>query len=266
MDAFFKDIRFGNFVASEHELYPVTFESSGTNTSSFGMGGESQEEYIGTNTIPNDYGTKYQNKLEFSITFMPNPCRVNKVEFTNHEIRSILRELTGKQYYEDFYFLDDNGYFDERLHFRVKLVDDPERIRINGINGLKFYFTCDSFWAYTDPRTINLNLKSGQKFYIYNQSDELNDYLYPIVKIKNCSGDLTITNLSDNSRKTVVKGLTSTEIVALDSRKDIISSTIDRNIDFNLIFPRLIPYKNELTVDKDCTLTITFTELRKVVF
>lgn len=266
MDAFFKDIKYGNFVASEHELYPVTFDSYSNDTSSFGMGGESQEEYIGRKTIPVDYGTAYQHKLEFSITFIPNPCRKNKLEFTNHEIRSILRELTGKQFYEDFYFLDTNGFFDEQLHFRVKLTDDPERIKINGITGFKFHFTCDSFWAYTAPKTVTLNLTPGQKFYLYNQSDELNNYLYPVMKIQNCVGDLCITNSSDNMRKTKISGLTSNETVTLDSVNDTLSSSIVRNIPFNLNFPRLIPYKNEFTVDNSCTLTVTFTELRKVVF
>lgn len=266
MEAFFKDIRYGNFVASEHELYPVSFDSNNIDKSSFAMGGESQEEYIGKNTIPVDYGTKYQHKLEFSITFIPNPCRKNKLEFTNHEIRSILRELTGKQFYEDFYFLDTDGFFDEQLHFRVKLVDDPERIKLNGIIGLKFFFTCDSFWAYTEPKIIALNLTAGQKFYIYNQSDELNNYLYPTFKIQRCVGDLIITNISDKERKTKVSGLTSNETVILNSVNDIISSNINRNINFNLNFPRLIPYKNEFTVDNSCSLIVSFTELRKVVF
>lgn len=266
MDAFFKDIRYGNFVASEHELYPVTFDTNNMDISSFGMGGESQEEYIGRKTIPIDYGTKYQHKLEFSITFIPNPCRKNKVEFTNHEIRSILRELTGKQFYEDFYFLDTDNFFEEHIHFKVKLVNDPERIKINGVVGLKFHFTCDSFWAYTDPKTMIFNLVSGQTFNIYNQSDELNNYLYPIIKICNCGGDLTIKNISDNHRQTRINGLTRTETIMLNSLNDTISSSIIRNIDFNLNFPRLLPNKNELMVDNSCTLTITFTELRKVVF
>lgn len=272
MNIFFTDIKFGNFVASEHNLFPISFDTSvGNEEIDLAMGSETKEEYLGNKTVPLDYGSDHHGKLEFTITFSKNNCNTatDEREFNTFEIRSILRELTGNQYYKELYFIDDKLHFDERVHYRVKVTDTKAHKIGSKIVAIGVTFQNDSFWSYADKNTILLDLKAGQNFYFYNSSDELNDYLYPTVEISNASGDIVITNVSDNNRETVIENIASDEIVTLDAKNEIISSSIvDKNIvdDFNLKWVRFIPGKNELLVSSDCTLKITYQLLRKVVF
>lgn len=272
MDAFFKDVKIGNFVASEYNLIPVSFEYSGEDDNDFQMGSETDEEYIGRNTIPLDYGSNHHGKLEFSITFMKNICNLNgDKSFNNHEIRSILRELTGKQYYRNFYFLDYELHTDEKVHYRVKIIQ-TERKRINGkIIALKFTFQCDSFWAYTDEQIFKFKVKSGQTISFYNSSDELNDYLCPKIEIYSFSNinKLSVINKSDHNRETIIQNIESNETIFLDSKNEIISSSnVDRLIvnDFNLKWLKFIPGKNDLMFSNECEVVIRYQLLRKVVF
>lgn len=270
MNAFFKDIHFGNFVASEYGLIPVSFDTNFDEELDLAMGSESDEEYIGRHTIPLDYGSNHQGKLEFTITFMKNTCGHNMdLEFSTFEIRSILRKLTGNQYYKDLYFIDDSLHFDERIHYRVKVTDIFANKVAGKIIGIKVTFQNESFWSYTDENNISMILKSNQKFIFYNNSDELHDYLFPKVEISDINGEISIINISDNNRKTIISNIEQNEKIILDSKHDIISSSIpDKNIvnNFNLKWIRFIPGKNEMTVSSDCKIKITYQLLRKVVF
>ena len=81
MNAFFKDIRIGDFVASEHGLIPVSFDYSWDEESDIAMESESDEEYTGRNTVPLDYGSTHQSKPEFSVTFIKRTCGINEKSF-----------------------------------------------------------------------------------------------------------------------------------------------------------------------------------------
>ncbi len=270
MNAFFKDIRIGDFVASEYGLIPASFDYSWDEESDIAMESESDEEYTGRNTIPLDYGSTHQSKPEFSVTFIKKACGVNeKNAFENHEVRSILRELTGKQYYRDLYFLDDKLHTDERIHYKVKVVRTEQR-KIHGQTvALKFTFQCNSFWAYTDIQSREFTVKGGQTIHFYNSSDEVNDYLYPQIEFSPVTGgNLTLTNLSDQNRRTSISNNTADEIISLDSENEIISSSHPGRIilnDFNLKWPRFVPGMNQLLVSADCKMKITYQLLRKVV-
>lgn len=272
MDAFFKDVQIGNFVASEYNLMPVAFEYNGEDDNDFQMGSETDEEYIGRNTIPLDYGSNHYGKLEFSITFVKNVCNPNATKaFTNFEIRSILRELTGKQYYRDLYFIDYELHTDERIHYRVKIIQ-TERTRINGeIIALKFTFQCDSFWAYTDEYDLEFCVKDNQTINFYNSSDELNDYLCPQIEITSSSAiaELSIINKSDNNRTTTIENIDADETIYLNSKNETISSSNTTKIiinNFNLKWLKFVPGINELTFSKECKVKIKYQLLRKVVF
>lgn len=270
MDAFFKDVRIGKFTASEYGLIPASFDYSGDVESNLAMESESEEEYIGKSTIPLDYGSIHQGKPEFSITFIKKTCGADdNAAFEHHEIRAILRELTGKQYYRKLYFLDNALHTDERIHYKVKVTGTKQR-KIGGRTiALIFTFCCDSFWAYTDTESKEFMVRSGQIIDFYNSSDEVNDYLYPKTTFSSLSGDLSVTNLSDQNRQTLVKGNTQDEIILLDSRKEIITSSRPGRAllnDFNLKWPRFLPGQNRLLVSNDCKMIITYQLLRKVVF
>lgn len=271
MNAFFKDMQIGDFVASEHGLTPAFFDYFGDEESDIAMESDSDEEYTGRNTIPLDYGSIHRGKPSFCVTFIKKACGINeKSVFETHEIRSILRELTGKQYYQDLYFLDDSLHTDERIHYKVKTVKTEQRKICGRTVALKFTFQCDSFWAYTDLQSREFTVKGGQTIHFYNSSDEVNDYLYPQIELSPVNdGNLSITNLSDQNRQTSINNLSANEIISLDSRNEIISSSHPGRIilnDFNLKWPRFVPGMNRLLVSAGCKMKITYQLLRKVVF
>ena len=272
MNVFFEDIKIDNFVASEYGLFPISFDYNGDEDDDLAMGSETNEEYIGDSTIPLDYGSTHHGKLEFIITFGKKRCGSNEdMDISNFEMRSILRELTGKQHYRDLYFLDDKMHYDEKIHFRVKVIK-TERKRICNVGvALIFTLQCDSFWGYTDYQELNYFVQNGQTIYFCNTSDELNDYLYPILEVTpilNVS-KLSITNISDNNRITTVNDVKANEKITFDSKNEIICSSTNGRIianDFNLKFPRLIPGMNELTFSDKCNVKIKYQLLRKAVF
>lgn len=285
MKAYFTDVKIGDFIASENGLsMEVDFNASPDEDIDLSMSSDTIEEYIGRETIPLDYGSNHHGKLTFEITFSKMECHDNDtIVFTPHEIRSILRQLTGKQYYQKLYFLTDITRDDEMIYYRVKTTNTSAK-RINGnIVGLSFEFTCDSFWGYTDDLQLALNLKAGDKFIFYNNSDEINDYLLPKLTIKNCecgakgSGNgLIITNVSDNNRETCLYDLSMDEVVVLDSKTEQVESNDSKRADggeknlivqdFNLKWVKFIPGRNNMTVNQDCTLIFDYRLLRKVIY
>lgn len=270
MNAFFKDIQFGNFMASEYGLIPVSFDTNFNEELDLAMGSESDEEYIGRHTIPLDYGSNHQGKLEFTITFMKNTCGHDvDLEFSTLEIRSILRKLTGNQYYKDLYFIDDSLHYDERVHYRVKVTETFANKVAGKIIGIKITFQNESFWGYTDDNSISMTLKANQRFFFYNNSDELHNYLLPVIELSGVTGEISIKNISDNNRETFIENIEPNEKIILDAKHEIITSSIPgKNIvnDFNLKWIKFIPGKNEMTVSSDCKIKITYQLLRKVVF
>lgn len=271
MDAFFKDVKFGNFIATEHNLVAVSFDDSSSDEDDFGMESDTEEEYLGRNTIPLDYGSTHQGKQSFEITFMKDPCKIsdqNDMALTDFEVRAILRELTGKQYYQNLYLYDGRNHYDEPVHFRAKVTETSRQV-VNGLTmGLKFGFECDSFWMYTDELSLDLRPKANQNVYFYNSSDELNDYLLPILEITigSAADSFTITNKSDNDRQTKITTVSSGEIITLDSLHTKISSSKSGRLiadDFNMKWVKLVPDENILVFSQNCSVTMKYTLLRK---
>lgn len=272
MNVFFNDMKIDNFIASEYSLMPVSFDTNIQEDCDASMASESIEDYIGISSIPLDYGSNHHGKLVFVVTFMKKICGSNIEEyFTDFEIRSILRELTGRQYYRNLYFINTDPCFDEKVHFKVKTTGTEYVKSSNKIIALKFTFTCDSFWAYTDTSFIEYFAKPNQTIKFFNSSDELNDYLYPVIEIlsKKTIENYSIVNKSDNNRLTNIKNVLPNEVILLDSKNDIIKSSIETKVfgdDFNYKFPRLIPGMNELEISDECNIKITYQLLRKIIF
>lgn len=284
MEAFFTDFQYGDFVASAYGLLPTTISTSrGDEDAEIGMGGQTDEEYVGRRTIPLDYGTTYQDKLEFSIGVIKNPCfntTSDNIYFSEFEVRSILRQLTGKQFYQNLYFtIKDTSFYSERVHYRVK-VTNIEVSKVNGsIIGFNITFTCDSFWGYTDVKTTMYNMTSDKTFKFNNSSDELNDYLYPtiIFTFNEEIDEFILTNVTDSNRKTIFKNIQSNEVITADSFNETIESSghkSDKDLnpkgtivhDFNLNWARFLPGQNEITVSHNCQAKVMYQNLRKVVW
>lgn len=266
IELFSKDIIWGNFRASDHGLIPASFSYNGTSEDALGMMLSTSEEFVGNSPVPAYLGDKYNGKLEFHVTIIKNPKIFHShMFFTEKDCRWLLRELTGKKGYQWMKIIMND--LDEDMWYKAKIQNvSYERIG-SRIAGLILEFECDSFFAWTPEKNITIRAKANQPFYIYNDSDDLTRYLYPIVFISPSNpGTLLITNVTDN-QATEIKNVQKNETITIDSQKEIITSNVNHDLllnDFNLCWPRLTSGKNEYVTNVNMVIILKYRLPRKV--
>ena len=266
IELFSKDIIWDNFRASDHGLVPASFSYNGTSEDEIGMMLTTSEEFVGNSPIPAYLGDKFSSKLGFQITLVKDPKIFhNHMFFTEKDCRWLLRELTGKKGYQWMKVVMHD--FDEDIWYKAKIQNiSYERIG-SRIAGLILEFECDSFFAWTSEKNITISAKANQSFYVYNDSDDLTRYLYPIVSISpSVSGTLVITNITDN-QVTEIKNVQKNEVISIDSQKEIITSNKNHDLlldDFNLCWPRLTSGKNEYVTNANTVIILKYRLPRKV--
>lgn len=267
IEIFSSDLIFGNFRSSDFGLMVGSFSYNGESEDSLGMGVSTIEEFIGHNPIPVYLGQKYTDKLKLQFTLIKNPCVFNdNLYFNEKDCRTILRMLTGARGYQWLRLI--TLALDEDLWYKA-IINDVTYKRVGGhVAGLIFDVECDSCFAWSNEYNITINARANQRFSIYNNTDDLNNYVYPIVSILPYSdGNLSITNLSDNNRISEIKNVKSTERIIIDSRHQIISSGSDRELlldNFNLGWFRLVPDKNEYIANMNVAVSMKYRVPRKV--
>ena len=270
MELFSKDFMLGNFRASDYGLAVGSFSYGGESEDDIYITPSIIEEFIGHNPVPIYLGQKYENKLELSLTVIKNPCVYSDdMNFSEKELRSILRMITGIRGYQWLKLI--NIEIDDELWYRAR-VSNIKYKRVGGdVVGIIMEMTCDSLFAWSKEFEIRINAKAGRKFYVFNNTDDLNNYVYPIVEIVSTNdGNISITNVTDNSWTSEIKNLNANEKITIDSQKEIITSSINHDLLLNdfgdLHWFRLIPEKNEYISDKDITITFKYRVPRKVGF
>lgn len=266
IELFSKDLIFGNFRISDHGLIPVSFSYNGISEDEIGMTITTSEEFIGNSPIPVYLGDKYSEKLKFQVTVIKNPCVFDEpMYFTAKDCRWILRELISKNGYQWTKIIMYD--LDEDIWYRAKISNiSYERIGSH-IAGLILEFECDSHFAWTPERSITVQAKANQPFYIYNDSDDLSGFLYPLILISpSSSGTITITN-KINNQITEIQNIQANEEITIDSQKEIISSNLNHELlldDFNLCWPGLMPGKNEYVCSTNANIIVKYRSPRKV--
>lgn len=261
------DLILGNFRASDYGLKIGSFHYAGESEDEIGMNISTIEEYVGHNPKPIYLDHKYTDKLRIQITLIKDPYVFNnQLHFSEKDCRSILRVLTGQKCYQWVKLIAYEP--DEDLWYRAK-VNNVSYERIGGhIIGIVLNFECDSCFAWSGENTITINAKAHRHFYVFNNTDDLNSYVYPTVSILSSSaGNLRITNISDNNWCAEIKNVKAGERITIDSQHQIISSNLPHGLlldDFNLKWFRMIPDKNEYVSDSDIAITIKFRVPRKV--
>lgn len=223
------------------------------------------EEFIGNNPVPVYLGQKYADKLKIQITLIKNPNMFQKLYFYEKECRTILRLLTGTHGYQWLKLTEQ--ILDEDLWYKAK-INNISYKRVGGhVVGLILSLECDSFFAWSKEYNVMLKAKARQPFFIYNNTDDLSNYVYPTVTITNSSsGIISITNLCDNWTSEL-KNIKLNEKITIDSHHQIISSNQPHDLlldDFNLRWFRLVPDKNEYISNSDITISMKFRVPRKV--
>lgn len=150
---------------------------------------------------PNFYGFTWNDPLSFELHVVKNPCKYteqNEMVFTQTEIREITRWLSSNHLPQWLEIETKKGQKDD---VRYKgYFKDIQTFTVNGqVMGLKLFFECttsfghsydivNSFSSTTNARTVSIE----------NNSDELEDYCYPILEIiPNSNSYMYICNLSD---------------------------------------------------------------------
>lgn len=265
IEVFYKDFILDNFRASDFGLILGSFSYDGNSEDEIGMKISTIEEYIGHNPIPVYLGQKYGDKLYPQITLVKNP-NLRDMYFHERDCRWILRLLTRIKGYQWMkavsYELDDD------LWYRAK-INNVSYKRVGGhIVGIILNMECDSFFAYSKEFNVTIKAKSNQKFNIFNNTDDLNNYVYPNISILSSSaGTLSITNVSDNNWISEIKNVKVNEQITIDSKRQIISSNTTHNLilnDFNLGWFRMVPGKNEYISNFNITIALKYREARKV--
>ena len=127
---------------------------------------------------------------------------------------------------------------------------------------------CDSCFVWSKEHIITIRAIAGKHFCIYNNTDDLQNYVYPIITVAPCSpGDISFTNLSDNGWNTEIRNIKEGEKVTINCTNQTISSNRPHDMllnDFNLGWVRLVPDKNEYVCNMDATICIRFRVPRKV--
>ena len=201
----FKDFIFANHRLSEYGDF-VSVDLNGGDSEIL-LGLERDMEMGNTNSYrlePNYYGDKWSAPLAFELHIIKNPCKYSnqkELMFSKNELRQITRWLTSPHYpsWIEFEYTSDKN--NEEIIYYKGWFNNIETFTVGGgIYGLKLYFTCSTSFGYTDYKnyeilgiaenTVNQN--------IINDSDELENYCYPQIKIvPNSTGQIFMCNLSD---------------------------------------------------------------------
>lgn len=136
-------------------------------------------EITSSRPVANHYNTKYSDVLTFDITITKPENRA----FSREEVREINAWLTAPRTPTLLFFEDEA--FDPIYYFGVFTeVDD---IYGNGIIMLTYTFTSNAPYGWSDEREFVFDNMSTE-FKVINDTDELNDFVYPLIKVQSTSG------------------------------------------------------------------------------
>jgi phage-related protein len=177
--------------------------------------------------------------------------------FSEEEIDADLFQLIQKVFFSSRTYkrLQIDQYDLQNTYFSC-ILNNPKIVRVgNLLSGIKFDVNCNSPFAFKFPKTVVYNYTVpvvDNTITFNNDSDDTGGYLYPST-IQTCNsfgGDISITNLDDSNRVSLLTGLLPNEIITIDSSLQTISSStgLKRLSLFNKKFLRLVPGLNRLRI------------------
>ena len=259
-----EDFIYGEFRASDMGLIPGRFDGSPDFTEDeIGMSLNINEEFIGNKVVPVHISTAHSGKLLLSITLVKNPCIYKDDDsFNEYELRGIMRKISKKYQWTRAVNTDTC----EDIWFRC-VVDNVFYNRLgNKVYGVTLSLQCDSLFGYSNENKIVINAEANKPFYVFNNTDELEEYVLPIVEIKALGGGtLSIENNEDN-RVFEINNVEDGEILFVDNKNKILKSSEPHSIllnDFNMNWIRLLPDKNTFVSNMNCRIEFVFRVPRK---
>lgn len=143
--------------------------------------------------------TTYDDPLEFNINIIKDESKVGydqeDLKFSKSDVRQITKWLTSTTIPQLLIATDDN---DEIINY-CGIFTNIETFVVGGnVYGFILTFTNDSPFAYSEMITKTYSINGSASEIITNNSDLLDDYLYPVIEITPTSNtDFYICNLSD---------------------------------------------------------------------
>lgn len=262
--------------------------------------------------VANWYNTKYSDVLTFDVTITKPENRA----FSREEVRDINAWLTGPRTPTLLFFEDEA--FDPINFYGV--FTDVNNVYGSGILMLKYTFTSNSPYGWSNEfqyiynnledkklsveqgsvtgsgKDLVIAVQNNGYFSIENSTDELNDFVYPLIAINAYPGHkVSIENISEISTNllshkleiTIPDKVDFSTMLYIDSKyhkiyyinnntKEKVPLTLSdlgfssenlTNIDngsLGLYWPRLIPGNNKFDIAGECNVAMTFRCPRKV--
>lgn len=213
-------------------------------------------------------GSRYD--VPFETTF--SICKPTGKQFTLAEYAELMRWLNRPDFHDLYIGYDDEDCDYDDVHFRGTFNID--KVEFYGkLVGFDLTFTSDGPFAYGEQRTYNFSLTDSSTYTIFEESDEVG-YVYPDSLVITCgsAGNLRITN-SIEDRSTYVANVSSGESLTFESTVSTLTSSNTSHVvmnDFNFTFFRLAntltSRKNVISSTLPCTISLSYTPRRKVVF
>lgn len=209
--------------------------------------------------------SQYKEHLECTFQICKKSCNSDIEPLSLEEVRDMYSWLNRKKFYKFKPLTDEymGVYFEGS--FNVGCIE------VNGKTyGMELTFISNRPFGLEEPKTININAVSGQKYTIFDTSDD-EGYIYPeSVEIELSSGgNLTIKNELEN-RSTVIKNCIKGEKITM--QYPVIQSSIashDIQDDFNWNFLRIVnTFRNKqniFTFSLPCKVKIVYSPIAKVV-
>lgn len=141
----------------------------------------------------------YDDSLEFEIHITKDVCKIqdqSALEFSRDEVREVTKWLTSSSIPSPMYIEES----DSINVFYCGIFSNIEAFSVGGkVYGFIVTFTNDSAFAYSDEIVKKQSVAGYTTALIDNQSDLLDDYCYPVIKLTpKVKSDFILCNLSDS--------------------------------------------------------------------
>lgn len=197
-------------------------------------------------------GCRYSSPIQFKI----DVCKPMGEHFTIDEYKALMRWFSADEP-KKIYFTNPANPIYANVHFYGQFTDIGRFDHNGEVAGLKMVFETTTPYGFSSDEPITITSETLATQIVQNTSDENKEY-YPVVKIKSLDNQIiSITNTSDGNRTTTLRMVTDQTIV-LDFYSGICEDTtgVFTLDDFNLVWVRLIPGENSLSVIGNCIVTI----------
>lgn len=218
------------------------------------------------------YNTKYNDKLIFNISLV----RTDNKTFSSQYMSKITRWLTSPKSYRSLCFIDCDNVQSDIIYYA--LVTNVEFIKaMNGVVAINVEFTCNAPYGFK-KKSVTLKTDASNpttSIVINNESDELEEYAYPIITIDavySAWDTTTITNETDNENTMILKDLDNTgylincqyQIVQHNKKTVALSKLFSMSNISKLYWLRLKPGENRIEFSGRSSITITWYEPKKI--